>query len=337
MSPAADRPRAVRRTMATALVVALLASLLVVTSQPQPVLALHQHCGDDLTPEMFSQTNGHPLAGSRNPGWGGQEVLQDYAITMQALGFARSVISDVVDSLDATADLVEAVKNIGVGPGLFAGTPVSQVYAATVYLPGRISESVLRGVILGFLVTNLVLSITETAVGAVQLNLTIDVEDEDACGGTLAGDTLTSLWVARVQQHLAGDGPPVALLMTPSALGGEPDWPLLPRAGAEAFPWCPEIPAEVRGQLPAAGPVALSDTGGNCSPIIQTGLLDAPSLGVKDIVANTIGHLVAHGVDVRSAEVLLAEGDAALEAGRFSDAYHLYRQAYRLAVEVPAS
>ena len=71
--------------------------------------------------------------------------------------------------------------------------------------------------------------------------------------------------------------------------------------------------------------------------MIQTGLLDAPDLGVQAITTNTIAHLISHGVDVRGAESVLAQADAALEADRYSDAFHLYRAAYQTAMAVTSS
>ena len=254
MSVPAETPRR-PLSLVVILVIALVAtSVVLVVVTARPAAALHQHCGDDLV-GTWSTTTGHPEPTAEDPGWGGQEILQRYAIVLRALGFARSIVQDIVAGFDAAADLLEAVKEEPVAATLAAGTPLSQVYAAAVYAPLTIGEAALRVILLVIQIVDLALLIAETVLGAIVMEIEFRVEDEDACGGTLSGDTLTMTWVAMVQQNLASAGPPLALLMTPSDPGfaSEPrDWPLLPRGAEGDFPWCPPIPDEVRRELPGS-------------------------------------------------------------------------------------
>jgi hypothetical protein len=351
MSPPADPlasgppPGAGRPLVAVALVLALVAGLLAVTAAvAPPALALHQHCGDDLE-GTFSQTNGHPLLdaddGEGVTGWSGQEILQRYARALQGVGFARTVLGDVADNIDAASDLIEAIREAPVTATLLAGTPVSQAYAAAVYVPAIIGETALRIVLLTVVIANIALLVAETVLMGINFQLEVDVADENACGGTLGGDALTMTWVATVQRHLASSGPPLAMLMAPhdpELASEQPPWPVLPRTQAGDFTWCPDIPAELlTGELPAAAGTTIPTDGGDCTSAVQLGWLDAPSIGVQAIVTNTITHLDLHGVDVRGAADVLALGDTALDEGRYSDAFHHYRAAYQLATAVTAS
>lgn len=350
--------------VATLVVLAVVASGLVTSvATAPPAHALHQHCGDDLH-LTGSRSNGHPqdqhvdiddigddpsdadkarqgeqaLAGLN--GWGGNAIIHDLQIAERALVFARNTVGGIAGNLDDTADVLEALAEAGTDPALAAGTPVSQAYLASVAAPLKTAAAVVKGVATALVIADIVLFIGETAVASALFDFGADVADEKACGGTLMGDTLHMSWVAMVQRNLASTGPPLAMLMAPSdpdSASRTPGWPLLPRTEAQDFPWCPPLDAH-EGSLPAQGaPTDLPDTGGDCVSTVQLGWLDAPDIGVADVVETTIAHLTSHGVDVRHAASIAEQAREALDLKRYSDAFYLYREAYQTAMAVAAS
>ncbi len=337
MSPLAERSNGRGTATAIALVLTLLAGLLTVGAvTAPPARALHQHCGDDLE-ETGSLTNGHPDTTSGDEAWGGVGRIHRQDIELQNIGFARIALGGTASILDGVADIIAAGREITVIGALVAGTPVSQVYATSAYTPAKVGETALRISAEIVSIADLVLFVVESTLLSTQRTVSRGVADEDACGGTMLADTMQMAWVSIVQRNLASTGPPLAVLMTPhrpAVTSNPPEWPLLPAFEQGDFAWCPPIPDSLRGELPASGAGALGTTGGDCVGTVHQGFLDAPDLGVQAIVTSTIAHLVSHGVDVRDAQSLLTQGDTALRADRYRDAFHHYRAAYQRAMEL---
>lgn len=338
MSTPADRSvRGRRRTIGRPGVIVTLVIALGLLGAP--ARALHQYCGDDLV-GTGSETNGHPDLDAGNRAWGGIGILQELERTEQALVFARETIADVAGNLVDVADLLHAIAASGVDVALQVGTPASQLYYTAVKIPVSTAEKALRISSFVLLIAAGIIYIAESVIAAQLFDYSRRVADEDACGGTLSGDMAHSAWVALVQRNLARTGPPLAMLVAPydpTPGSSSPPWPVLPRDVVADDGWCPPIPdALATGELPTA-PQQLADTGGDCTSTVQLGFLDAPDLGVQDIVTTTIAHLQSHGVDVRNAPDLLAQADAALAAERWTDAFHLYRAAYQNAMGLTTS
>lgn len=349
--------------VATLVALAVVASGLVTGVATAPAAhALHQHCGDDLD-LTGSRSNGHPedqhvaiddigdepsdadkarqgeqaLAGLN--GWGGNAIIHDLQIAERAIGFARNTVGGIAGNLDDIADALEAWAEFGTDPALAAGTPASQIYLSLI-APINVSAKTLKKVATVLVVANIILFIGETAVASALFDFEADAADESACGGTLMGDTLHMTWVAMVQRNLASTGPPLAMLLAPSdpdSASRTPEWPLLPRTEGQDFPWCPPLD-DHDGRVPAPGaPTDLADTGGDCVSTVQLGWLDAPDIGVADVVETTIAHLTSHGVDVRHAASIAEQAREALDLKRYTDAFYLYREAYQTAMAVAAS
>lgn len=325
-----DRRRTDRRG-AVALPLVLLLSALLVVSSGLPAAAIHQHCGDDYPAGTLS--SGHPDVDRSSNGWAGLHVLQPLESTLIAIDFTKATLDGTGSILVSSAKAV----HVAYDAMLQASNPISTGIANSILKPIEIA---LRVAATAVYVAELAFDIAQTAIEATQLAIETDVDDEDACGSTLAADSLSLIWFAIVQRNLASTGPPLAILMAPhdSGLPGtDREWPLTPQHEAGDFPWCP--PIELPEELPSAADpdpagTATMGSGDDCTSQVHIGFLDAPDLGVADIVTNTIAHAAAHGLDVRGAEGILADADEALAAERYADAFALYRSAYQTAMRL---
>ena len=334
-NPADPRPRprprrAVWRPAVAVALVLVTCGVLVVSSSP-PAAAIHQHCGDDYPAGTLS--TGHPDADSGSNGWTGLHVLQPLVSTLIAIDVTKATLDGTGGILVSSAESV----HVSYDAMLQQGNPISVGIANAIIKP---IETALRIAATAVYVAELAFDIAQTAIQATQLAIESDVNDENACGATLAADTVSLIWKAIVERNLASTGPPLAILMAPhdSKLSAtDRDWPLTPQHTEGDFPWCP--PVELPEELPSAsnpapaGPATMG-SGDDCTSQVHIGFLDAPTLGVKDIVTDTIAHAVAHGLDVRGAEAILADADAALEGQRYADAFALYRSAYQTALRL---
>lgn len=291
-----------------------------------PALAIHQHCGDDYP--QGTQASGHPDVSEALHGWAGTHHVQALETSVEALGAARTALDGTASQLVAIAEVITAARLVAAKPAI-PGAAGSE--------PARPAEDALRIAATVLHSAEIVVFVGETAVQAALFAVSAGVDDEDACGGTLTADTVSLLWIAIVERNLASSGPPLAILMTPQdGLGPDEEWPLMPRTEADDFAWCP--PLTTGEELPSAanpapaGAPSTATTGGDCSSQVHLGFLDADTLGVKDIVTNTIDHAAAHGLDIRLARDHLGLADAHLDAGRYRDAYEEYRLAYRNAM-----
>lgn len=301
-----------------------------------PASADHQTCTGDYP--TGSLNIGHPdLNASHDIGWNGQVALNNAETRVFTLSSIRSGLEDGSDVATTVAEIIHE-KDVEVMEVLDF-TPEQIAHAAL-----STAEIIARAVAIGLTTAALATYINETTAMAVQRNLEGRIAGEDACGSVLAGDMVDQLWVAAVQRNLASDGPPLALLLIPTdheEPGGDAgEWPLQPQHEEEDYAWCPEI------DLPETLPVPATETdlnqpngpstGGNCVPGYLEGFLHepydgAPRVTVEAIVRNTIDHAKAHHLPVRQAEDHYAAAMAALDDGRYKEAFVQFRSAYQAA------
>lgn len=324
-----------RITIAGVLVAAM---LVVVTGQP--AFADHQNCGANYPEGTLS--NGYPDPGTGfKSGWAGQTALNDIEAEVFAISTAKTMLLDSVGVISSTADILtaKAKKTREALPD-----PAEQSA-----LPVEIADRVLRTVAAVGAFAALAITIAETTALFTQRRLAGTTGGENACNSVVMGDMMAQLWVATVQRNLASDGPPLAVLLSPTDSeepgGNSGQWPLQPQHEKADFTWCP--PINLPDELPA--PKAQTDlsqpdgpsTGGDCTPTYIDGMLTdpydgAPPLTVQAIVRDAIAHAQAHGVlvgdDLAAAQ---SEYDLAVtRAGqsRYKDAFLHFRLAYRHAI-----
>lgn len=275
-------------------------ALLAVVGPAPSAQANHQYCGKDAEGVHLggyageTRDNGHP---------DGEEVggAVDYAgvgavAIAKQVAFALDRVNESVGMAEAIADAVPFIE------------PEKEIK-------------------LGFSIAKLAAGIAKTAADAVVMGLEQRNAEVDACGGTVTGDLLDTLFVARIEEELAG-----------LASGGSPIGPpsmfVLPDDGA------PEWTSETDRYDGHEGSLDI--------PYID-GVANDENIGVAVIVRNTIAHLEAHGINtgggfkwIQGQGLVYQDGakdlwwDAMrlLEDGRVRLAYAKFAEAYRMAVSL---
>jgi len=178
---------------------------------------------------------------------------------------------------------------------------------------------------LGFSIATLAAGIASIVADAVVLRLEQQNAEVNACGGTMLGDMVDTLFVARMQEELGGIDPADGSIDIPSNTF------LLPDDGAPG--WTSESDLYDGHKDSLEIPYVDGRANGN--------------LGVVTVVRNTIAHLEAHGVKTGGgykwvpnvglvyqdgAKDLWWDGVRLLEDGRVRLAYAKFAEAYRMAV-----
>lgn len=284
------------RRLATAAVLPLAVAMLML---PAPAAhADHQYCGEAAEGVHLggyagsTRDNGHP---------DGDEVggLVDYA----------------------GAGAVDIAKNVAMAAErLKEGLAVSENMSDVLMFRTPIKE-----LKLGFSIAKLAAGIASIVADAVVLRLEQQNAEIDACGGTMLGDMIDTLFVAEMEEELAGLDPADGHIDIPASTF------LLPDDGAPEWTSESDLYDGHEGSLDI--PYADGRANGN--------------LGVATVVRNTIAHLEAHGVKTGGGykwvpNVGLVYQDGAkdlwwdamrlLEDGRVRLAYAKFAEAYRMAV-----
>lgn len=222
----------------------------------------------------------------------------------------------------AGAGAVDIAKNVAMAAErLKAGLALSEnTYDVVLYKGGS------KAVKLGFSIAKLVAGIASIAADAVVLRFEQQNAEVNACGGAALGDMIDTLFVAGLQEELAGLDPATGHIDIPSNIY------LLPDDGA------PEWTSETDLYDGHEGTLDI--------PYVD-GYANAPNLGVAVVVRNTIAHLEAHGIKTGGgykwvpgvglvyqdgAKDLWWDGIRLLEDGRVRLAYAKFAEAYRMAV-----
>lgn len=178
---------------------------------------------------------------------------------------------------------------------------------------------------LGFSIAKLAAGIASIAADAVVLRLEQQNAEVDACGGTMLGDMIDTLFVADLEEELAGLDPANGHIDIPSNIH------LLPDDGVPEWTSESDLYDGHEGSLDIPYPDGRAN--GN--------------LGVATVVRNTIAHLDAHGIKTGGgykwvpnvglvyqdgAKDLWWDGMRLLEDGRVRLAYAKFAEAYRMAV-----
>lgn len=324
------RRRATRRRSPARAAVVVAAALALVAGAGLPAAAVHQNCSGSYA--EGSLPSGHPdmdvASGER--GWSGSREYYQLEAALFAVEAAQGTINGVSDIIEKAVAIIHAQADFH--HDSLVGPLTHHIIAAAL----RIAETAGDGVSSALTWAGIALDITITGLGVARIEAGSDTPD--ACGDVILGDAVDQLWVALVQRNLASSGPPLAMLLLPSEHGSSSQpWPLMPQHRDSDFGWCPPI------SLPDAIPPpaghgghggGIPDTGGSCSPEYHTGFLDAPNVGVADIVAVAVAHSLAHDVDVRDAESCLAVAQSLQSAGEYREAFNHYRLAYQMATGV---
>lgn len=314
--------------LALAVAVAMLATA-------QPAQADHQNCGEEY-PEGTLASAYPDLATGSKMGWAGQTALNDIDDAVAESTAKKTALLDSAGVLVSTAEILTEKA-----ASLRKALPDP---AEEVALPIEIADEAVRAAAIVVTFAGLIALIAETANLSTQHELDEAVAGENACNSTIMGDMAVELWVATVERNLASDGPPLAVLLSPTDSeepgGDSGKWPLQPQHEKEDFAWCPEI--DLPAELPR--PAASTDldepngpsTGGDCSPTFLDGMLDdpydgAPPLTVQAIVRDTIAHAKAHGLPVRNAQDEYDQAVSLVGAKRYKDAFTHFRLAYQAA------
>lgn len=314
-----------RTIVVAALVVAMVAG------PGLPAAAVHQNCPGGYA--QGSVSSGHPdmdvAAGER--GWSGSREYYQLETALFAMEETQGHLLGVADIISKTADVVHSLADEALDNGV-PPDPVHHIVGKAL----RAAQDAINGVATGIQVSAIAFDIIITGLGVARI--VAGSGTPDACGGVITGDMVDQLWISLVQRNLASSGPPLAMLLVPSEHDSSAQpWPLLPQHAESDFAWCP--PIELPDAIPAPSGHAgdgsgIPDTGGNCNPDYHTGFLDAPSVGVADIVAVAVTHARAHGIDVRDADNCLAIAQALQSAGEYREAFNHYRLAYQMATGV---
>lgn len=321
-------------------VACVLVAASLVAATGQAARADHQNCGANYPNGTLSNGYPDPSSGAAS-GWAGQTALNNAETAVFATTTAKNLLLDSAGVISSVADiLTQKAKTI---------RKTLPDPAEETALPIEIADSVLRKVAVVVTVAALAALIAETAAMAAQRSIAGATGGENACNSVVMGDMLIQVWVATVERNLASDGPPLAVLLSPTdseeAGGDSPQWPLQPQHEKSDFTWCPPInlPDELplpTGQTDLTQPNGPS-TGGDCTPTYLDGMLTdpydgAPPLTVQAVVRDAIAHAEAHGV-LTGDELQAARGEydialARVAAKRYKDAFVHFRAAYRHAV-----
>lgn len=289
----------VRRTALGA--VAALAGAALVVAPTGPASAFGQYCGKDQAGIHLggyapgSLDNGHPDPKSKHPGWAGLGAVKEAktnAFKIERIGASVEMSEKIFDAMPFD-DPSKEIK-------------------------------------LGFSIASLITDIAGVAADSVVRGLEHRNAEMVACGSVFLGDTVDLLFVARMQEELAGINPADGPIKVPSNIfvlpdDGNPDW----NRDSTHYRDRPEHNAL---GIPYAD-----------------GFANDEYIGVATMVRNEIAHLEAHGINtgggtvwkdgvglvhVDGAKDLWWDGIHLLQDGRLRLAYAKFAEAYRMAVEL---
>lgn len=266
----------------------------------------HQYCGPDAEGVHLGGYAGSTLDNG-HPDYGDGEDSDEVG---GAVDYAGAGGVDVAKNVAMAAERL--AEGLGVTANMYDAMPL---------------KTPIKELKLGFSIAQLAAGIASTAADAVVLRFEQQNAEVDACGGTKLGDMIDTLFVADLQEELAGLDPANGHIDVPSTIH------MLPDDGA------PTWTSESDGYPGHKDSLDI--------PYVE-GRADNANLGVAAVVRNTIAHLEAHGIDTGGgyewvpdvglvyqdgAKDLWWDGMRLLEDGRVRLAYAKFAEAYRMAVD----